>query len=305
MTRSATTRAAARPTRPVDPKYAELGSFLAARRAEVTPQQVGLPGGGARRLPGLRREEVAMLAGIGASWYAWIEQGRAKNVSPEILEAIAGVLDLDEAQLLYVLRLAGYAATGRPRIPIGDLELTRKIVDEYLPNPAYVIDRYWDITAANASAERLLGIGGERPNYLEMLFDREAAGARFPRWECDASDAVARFRAQAGELLHDARMLALIDYLREESPEFVVLWARHHVTDGSSTTQVVHHPDLGELSFTRIAFDFTSQSGLQLILLSPHAGTGTAEKLSRWGHSVAPATLAPQVRLLSEHGVPA
>ncbi|WP_328916073.1 MULTISPECIES: helix-turn-helix transcriptional regulator [unclassified Streptomyces] len=263
-------------------RFAELGSFLAARRAEVTPQQVGLPGGGSRRLSGLRREEVAMLAGIGASWYTWIEQGRAKNVSPEILTAIAGVLDLDDAQRLYVMRLAGYAAQCGPSLPLeDDLRLGSRIVEDYLPNPAYFLDRYWDIAAANSTAVRLLGLGGARPNYLRALFGQPDAADRFPYWRQEAADAVARFRATTGEFLEDRRLQALIGELRDLSAVFAQLWDQHHVSDGSSVGQVLCHPEVGRLSLTRVALDFAPRSGMQLVLLSPQSACA-AEKLSRW-----------------------
>ncbi|GAB2715096.1 helix-turn-helix transcriptional regulator [Streptomyces bullii] len=283
-------------TKPADLKFAELGSFLAARRAEVTPEQVGLPGGGSRRLTGLRREEVAMLAGIGASWYAWIEQGRAKNVSPEILGAIAHVLQLDEAQCLYVMRLAGYAAPRRPRAAAeSDQRLHRSIVAGYLPNPAYFIDRYWDITAANSTAVRLLGIDEPHPNYLEMLFLDRRARDRFPMWERDAAEAVARFRSQSGEFLGDPRLAALVGYLRECSPVFADLWERHRISDGSSTSQVLRHPELGQVAFTQVGLDLAVRPGMQLVLLSPQSG-GTADRIAHWAREAEPALAAAGLR---------
>ncbi|MCB5180965.1 helix-turn-helix transcriptional regulator [Streptomyces antimicrobicus] len=258
----------------MDPKLAELGNFLAERRAEVTPQQVGLPRGAARRVPGLRREEVAMLAGIGASWYAWIEQGRAKNVSPEILGAIAQVLRLDEAQRLYAMRLAGYAPAGRPQAcPDDDLPLLLQIVDGFLPSPAYVLNPYWDVTVANATATRLLGLTGERPNYLETLFLDPAAPERLPHWEQEAAAAVAAFRVQSGDLLADARLAGLVGALSERSALFASLWARHLVADSGGATQLVRHPELGELEFTRVSMCLSGRPGMQVILLSPQFGT--------------------------------
>ncbi|NUR25774.1 MAG: helix-turn-helix domain-containing protein, partial [Catenulispora sp.] len=179
-----------------DRRLNELGSFLTARRAEVTPAQVGLPHTGSRRLRGLRREEVAMLAGVGASWYAWIEQGRAKNVSPSVLSAIANVLRLDGTQRSYMMRLAGYAApapTGGAAVV--DHEMTGPVVDSFLPNPAYFLDRYWNIVAANAAAHRLLDLDGPC-NYLDLLFGHPAARQRFPHWEQEAAEAAGRLRAQ-------------------------------------------------------------------------------------------------------------
>jgi transcriptional regulator with XRE-family HTH domain len=268
--------------KPADLRFAELGDFLAARRAEVTPEQVGLPGGGSRRLTGLRREEVAMLAGIGASWYAWIEQGRAKNVSPEILSAVAHVLRLDEAQCLYVMRLAGYATPRRPRSSAeGDRRLDAQIVDGFLPNPAYFVDRYGDIVAANSAAVRLLGIEGRRPNQLEMLFLDPRARARYPCWERDAGETVAWFRTRCGEFLGDPQLAAVVAYLCEHSAAFATLWAAHRISDGSSCERVVRHSELGQVTLTQVALDVAVRPGLQLILLSPQGGD-TAERLAAW-----------------------
>lgn len=269
-----------RSTHLVDLRFAELGSFLAARRAEVTPHQVGLPGGGARRLPGLRREEVAMLAGIGVSWYTWIEQGRARNVSLEVLDAIAGVLSFDEAQRRYVMRLAGYSAPRRPDSPIDDeLHHASGIVDSYLPNPAYILDRYWDVVVANSAAAYLLGIGDSQANYLTLLFEQPESAERFPYWRQEAEDAVARFRTMSGEFLGDLRLHSMIGRLRDGSPVFAELWDEHRVSDGSSSTQVLFHPELGEVSLVRVILDLAPNSGTQLILLYPQPTT--AEALER------------------------
>ncbi|RAJ77175.1 MULTISPECIES: helix-turn-helix transcriptional regulator [unclassified Streptomyces] len=270
------------PPRPSTLKFAELGSFLAARRAEVTPEQVGLPGGGSRRLTGLRREEVAMLAGIGASWYAWIEQGRAKNVSLEILEAIAHVLRLNEVECLHMMRLAGYAVPRRPRNPVDDdRRLAMRVVDSFLSKPAYFMDRYWDVLAANSLATRLLGFEGANHNYLESLFLDPRAPDRFADWERVADEAVARFRTQSGEYLGDPRLAALTQHLREGSAVFADLWERHRFGDGTQVTQVLTHPGLGQVSLSHICLDFAARPGLQLILLDPQSGA-VADRLARW-----------------------
>lgn len=280
------------PARPSSLKFAELGSFLAARRAEVTPEQVGLPGGGSRRLTGLRREEVAMLAGIGASWYAWIEQGRAKNVSLEILKAIAHVLRLNEVECLHVMRLAGHAVPRRPRNPVDDdRRLAMRVVDSFLPKPAYFVDRYFDVVAANSIATRLLGLEGANHNYLESLFLDPGARDRFADWERAADEAVARFRTQSGEFLGDPRLAALTQYLRECSPVFADLWKRHRFGDGAHVTQVLCDPDLGQVCLSQICLDFAARPGLQLILLDPQPGA-VVDRVARWADE-APLSVGP------------
>jgi transcriptional regulator with XRE-family HTH domain len=265
----------------IDLKFAELGSFLAARRAEVTPQQVGLPNTGPRRLSGLRREEVAMLAGIGASWYTWIEQGRAKNVSPNILTAIAEVLSLNETQRQYMMRLAGYAVPLPPLSPEDHRELSLSAVNGFLPNPAYVLDCYWNISVANSAAVRLLGIDGQWTNYLDLLFNHPQAADRFPCWEQEAANAVAHFRAECAEMLGDPRLGALIARLRDKSAMFAKLWERYLVSDEPPAVQILNHPELGQVSLIRLSLEVTSRSGLKLVLLRPRS-TGTADRINRW-----------------------
>ncbi|WP_051367130.1 helix-turn-helix transcriptional regulator [Hamadaea tsunoensis] len=262
-----------------DRRLNELGSFLAARRAEVTPTEVGLPHTGSRRLRGLRREEVAMLAGVGASWYAWIEQGRAKNVSPSVLSAIANVLRLNEAQRQYMMRMAGYAAPVVPgRTAVVDHELTGPVVDSFLPNPAYFLDRYWNIVAANVAARRLLDVDGPC-NYLDLLFGHPASRERFPHWEHEAAEAAGRLRAQRAELLDDPVFEALIRRLRAKSPAFTEVWDRHIVSNEAASVQTLHHPQLGRVSLQQLWLQIAAYPGLQLVLLHPgvreSAGRGT------------------------------
>lgn len=222
-----------------------------------------------------------MLAGIGASWYTWIEQGRAKNVSPNILAAIADALCLNEGQRQYMMRLAGYA-TPSPRLsPENHRELSTSAVNGFLPNPAYVLDCYWDIDVANSTAVRLLGIEGQWTNYLDLLFNHPQAANRFPHWEQEAANAVAHFRAESAEMLGDARLDALITRLRDTSPVFAKLWDRYHVNDEPPIVQVLNHPELGELPLTRLSLDVTSRSGLKLVLLRPRSADA-ADRINRW-----------------------
>ncbi len=256
-------------TKIADRRLGELGSFLAARRAEVTPAEVGLPNTGSRRLQGLRREEVAMLAGVGASWYAWIEQGRARNVSPSVLSSIANVLRLDETQRQYIMRLAGYAAPVQPGPPSAvDHDLSRRVVDSFLPNPAYFLDRYWNIIVANEAATRLLELGGSC-NYLDLLFCDPVAHERFPCWEQDAMEAAGRLRAQRAELVDDPLFDALIHRLRTTSRTFTDIWDRHVVSNEVGTAHTVHHPELGRVSLRQLCLQIPAHPGMQLILLHP------------------------------------
>ncbi|WP_181793541.1 helix-turn-helix transcriptional regulator [Streptomyces sp. WELS2] len=255
----------------MDLKAIELGRFLSARRAQINPEQVGLPVG-TRRRPGLRREEVAMLAGVGASWYQWIEQGRAKNVSREVLEAISCVLKLDTIEHRYMMSLAGVVGPERAE-PQHDGLLIHQVVEGYQPNPAYVLDRYWNVVAANASALRLLGAHLTEGNYLRLLFTDPSFRELYIDWEQGAADEIARFRAHTGNRLGEQELTSLIEELRAESGTFARLWETRDVSDGSCTVQEMSHGELGQVSFSRITLDFTCHGGYRLVLLTPDQAT--------------------------------
>ncbi|MEU9196369.1 helix-turn-helix transcriptional regulator [Streptomyces hundungensis] len=263
---------------PLSPQHIEIGRFLAARRAEVTPGQVGLPDAGTRRTPGLRREEVALLAGVSVSWYTWIEQGRAENVSGEVLDAIARTLRLPESQRVYLRQLAGIDASYTAREQITDPESFRPFVDNWGSYPAYIADRQWNIVVANVAAEALLGIQ-DSDNLLWELFTSTDTPARHPRWDTDAQETVARFRGQAVNHLEEPRMKTLLRQLTHESPEFARLWEMREVAEDACGPALLRHPHTGELHFKRTTLDFTDRIALRLTVFHPIAGSGTAEAL--------------------------
>lgn len=286
------------------PHLLELGRFLMARRAEVSPNQVGLPDAGKRRTPGLRREEVALLAGVGVSWYTWIEQGRAENVSGEVLDSIARVLRLSENQRLYLRQLAGVQAVPLlPQAPPG-AEAMRPFVENWWPNPAYIADHAWNVVVANAAAETLLGMGGEhtdgsrigeepasgalagrRPyNILREFFTSDEVRSAYPLWEEIAPSVVARFRSQAALHIEDATIPALVEELRAASPLFEQLWERHEVLEDSCGPEVLTHAAVGDLHFTRATLDFTRRIALRMTVFLPTPGTGTEAALRRMSH---------------------
>ncbi|MFB7929017.1 MULTISPECIES: helix-turn-helix transcriptional regulator [Streptomyces] len=277
------------------PHLLELGRFLMARRAEVSPNQVGLPDAGKRRTPGLRREEVALLAGVGVSWYTWIEQGRAENVSGEVLDSIARVLRLSENQRLYLRQLAGVQAV--PLLPDAppEAEAMRPFVENWWPNPAYIADHAWNVVVANAAAESLLGMVDEHPgdarlgrrrpyNILREFFTNDRARSAYPLWDKIAPTVVARFRSQAALHIEDAAIPALVAELRVASPLFAQLWDRHEVLEDSCGPEVLTHPAVGDLHFTRATLDFTRRIALRMTVFLPAPGTGTEAALRRMSH---------------------
>ncbi|HEU5128292.1 MAG TPA: helix-turn-helix transcriptional regulator [Glycomyces sp.] len=258
----------------------ELGKFLAVRRSQIAPEAVGLQSGGRRRTPGLRREEVAMLSGVGLSWYTWIEQGRAKNVSAEILTAIAEALLLDDAQRSYIMELAGKPAAAPAPSPLpDDLPVAENVVEHWQPNPAYVLDGLWNVISANKSARQLLHLAPGTSNYLENFFCSPCVRTSHLDWERQAAATVARFRIQSGPAAEDPELNALIERITARSPEFKRLWEDFILREDSCTVQNLVHPHLGDLAFTRTTLAFTCQTGLTLNLLMPALDSHTQDKL--------------------------
>ncbi|MGW7383840.1 helix-turn-helix transcriptional regulator [Streptomyces sp. NPDC054794] len=258
-----------------------LGAFLRARRELVTPQQAGIPDGGTRRVPGLRREEVAMLAGISADYYLRLERGRDRNPSVQVLEAIARVLQLDDEHLRHLLSLACEAPRlprQRPRtetVPPGALKLLDSLVQ-----PAFIEGRYFDILAANSLARVLdpgLTVGR---NQLRDLFLDPAEQANYPNWEAMTECFVANLRQSVGTDIDDPRFIELTGELSLASPRFSQLWARHEVRAQHGTLVRFNHPQVGELSLNRERLAISGTDGLMLIIYHADAGSTDGDKLS-------------------------
>jgi transcriptional regulator with XRE-family HTH domain len=262
-------------------QWTELGQFLSARRRKVAPTDVGLPVVGARRTPGLRREEVALLAGVGVSWYAWIEQGRAKNVSAEVLGAITRVLNLDNAQRQYVMRLAGYTDTYDASSPSPEPRELQPFVDGVSPNPAYIVDRAWNLVATNAAARELLALDGGHGNILANFFLHEPTRTRYPRWSEDSAVVVARFRAHAANYPRDPLVASTVEELRARSDHFAKLWDGREIQEDSCGVDLLEHPELGPVSLHRTTLDFTARLGMRLTMYVPIPGTGGDETVAR------------------------
>ncbi|MET9816233.1 helix-turn-helix transcriptional regulator [Streptomyces sp. NPDC006355] len=271
-----------------------LGDYVRARRELVTPEQVGIPVVGARRVPGLRREEVAMLAGISADYYLRLEQGRDRNPSVQVLESLARALQLDDDATAHLLRLGA----GRPRRP------TPRSRDEAVPEgiatlvatlplPAVVEGRYFDVLAANALATALsprLAPGGNR---LRDLFLDPAEQALHPDWEKAAEGMVAGFRQSVGTETDDPRFVALVGELSLASDHFSRLWARHDIEVCEGASKDIDHPRVGRLRLNRELLGIGGAAGQTLVLFHPDPGTDDAGKLALLASAV-PAPSAPR-----------
>ncbi len=230
----------------------ELADFLRARRESIRPEQVGLPTGRGRRTPGLRREEVALLAGVSVTWYTWLEQGRRINASDDVLLAIGRALRLDEAGRAHLLALTepGTAAVDAPREAPSALI---RLLDALMPAPAYVLGPHWEFVAWNEAQERLyprlVELEPPRCNLLWVLFADPATRDLIVDWDIHARQALAEFRAATSSLRHDDAMVELVDLVTAESEEFAAWWPEHDVSDFETRLRRFAHPAAGELTF--------------------------------------------------------
>jgi transcriptional regulator with XRE-family HTH domain len=252
----------------------ELRAFLRSRRARLSPSEVGLPdNGGRRRTPGLRREELAALAGVGVSWYTWLEQGREINPSPEVLDAVARALRLDHAERRTLFALA------RTELPLaddlGDDDIGQLIalVDSIHPNPAYLLGPMTRILAWNRAASVVLGspdhLAPDRRFLLWWLMVEPGSNKVTPQREETARNALGRFRAEYARHAGEPEYEELVAALREHSPRFGEWWGEHEVIEAQRGTKVIEHPRLGVLRMHHAQTVPTGQPELRMAIYAP------------------------------------
>jgi transcriptional regulator with XRE-family HTH domain len=238
----------------------ELANFLRTRRARVAPADVGLPAGARRRAVGLRREEVAVLAGLSPTWYRYLEQARDIHPSAEVLDSLARVLGLTEDERRYLHRLA-HGHIGRPR-PLADEATAEQLVRQLVatvadsPYPVYAVNTYGDLIAWNRGATvyytDFAKLRPEHRNMIRWLLTAPEARERLADWDRDARDIVARWRAATATVGGDRRLHAIVSELRQRSPEFGRWWDGHEVSELRSRLRRFRHPELGELAMRLI-----------------------------------------------------
>lgn len=228
-----------------------LGGYLRARRAVVTPEQAGLPAGANRRVPGLRREEVAMLAGISADYYLRLERGRDKNPSPQVLDALARVLHLDELEHEYLLGLAAPRPRPKRRAKPERVPARLHQLLAALQIPAFVEGRAFDVLASNRLAVALSPRLQPGYNRLRSLLLDPEEQAFQQDWTRSTEGFIAAFRKSIGDDIDHPRFVELVGELALSSERFRTLWARHDVRNLDGGTTTVHHPTVGELHLHR------------------------------------------------------
>ncbi|TQM79833.1 helix-turn-helix protein [Saccharothrix saharensis] len=257
-----------------DHRKRELGAFLRARRERLKPQDVGLaPVAGRRRTPGLRREEVAQLSGVGLTWYTWLEQGRDIPSSRQVIEALATALRLDDDDRDHIFELAGLRAA-EPRSPDGELPaLVQRVLDNLMPNPAYVFDQRLDILAWNrAQALLWLDPGTVEPaerNLLWLIFTDPLVRSLLVDWESAAGSVLGQFRAAAGRSSGDHRYAEIANRLREVSPEFGKRWDSYPVAEFDVEVNRLDHPGVGRIDLDLLHLRLVEHPTLTVVLQTP------------------------------------
>ncbi|MGW2489275.1 helix-turn-helix transcriptional regulator [Streptomyces sp. NPDC001606] len=254
-----------------------------SRRARVSPEEAGLPvGGGRRRTPGLRREEVAVLAGVGASWYQWLEQGRDISVSPQVLDSVARVLRLSDAERRHLYRLAGMNPPA-PEVAPGRRDMCdglRRLIDTWMPYPAHIMDRYYNCVMYNDAAAIVLGMRPDiTQNCLIDFFTDPLYRSRSRSWEQNARTVVAQFRAAWAARPDDEGFRAVLDDVSERSPEFVALWAERDIEDHGQVRKELDHPLAGLLVVESTVMQVPVRPDLMIVLHTPLEEANTAAKM--------------------------
>jgi transcriptional regulator with XRE-family HTH domain len=268
-------------TASLDVRRRELAAFLRSRRERITPDQVGLPRIGRRRTPGLRREEVAQLAGVGVTWYTWLEQGRDINVSEQVLAAIAGTLRLDPYERSHLFTLAGTPEPVRERECRAISPAVHAMLAKVEPFPAVVSNARTDILAFNHAFDWLLDISAlpfEDRNVMLQMFTNPAWREWLPDWADRTSVVVAQFRASMAEHVGEPAWKSLVRRLRQV-PEFEVLWLRHDVQPMTNLSKTFVHPQAGALTFDYTHLWFGRRSETRLTVYTP-ADERTAARIA-------------------------
>lgn len=270
----------------MDRRREQLAQFLRARRDALTPADVGLPEGRNRRTKGLRREEVALLAGVSVTWYTWLEQGRPINASVDVLEALARTLRLDDAERAHLLTLASTpAATAAPEVDDVPDALVR-LLASMEPAPSYVLGPRWEMLAWNRAQSHLYPLidhlADDDRNLLWIVFAEPTARELIVDWDDQARRILAEFRAGTAGFRTDPKVVALVDRLVAASPEFAEWWPQLDVARFRTRIRRYQHPRAGELAFEYQQLTPSEWPALKVVCQLPVPGDDSAERLAAW-----------------------
>jgi transcriptional regulator with XRE-family HTH domain len=268
----------------------ELSTFLKQHRDRITPEAIGLPQGTRRRAPGLRREEVAQLAGVGVTWYTWLEQGRDIRVSAQVLDSIARVLRLNGVERTYLFELV------RDELPPLQVESTTQVnptlqlvLDNQRFCPAYVMGWRWDVLAWNQLACLVLidfeKLPAPERNIIWLMFMNDGFRSRQANWEIVCQETLAHFRASCAPYIGTPEFTDLIERLKAESPEFKGNWNHLSVSEKRDSFKEFNHPILGQLKFEMIMLQMNDPTNTRLVLFVPAPDSSTKQKLDQLENS--------------------
>lgn len=274
-----------KPTTDDEARRRELADFLRTRRARLRPEALGQPAAGRRRTPGLRREELAQLAGVGVTWYTWLEQARPIRVSDQVLESLTRALGLTAEERAHLFNLA---RGEKPRSHATDEAIhpaIQRVLDQQGNSPAYVLGERWDLLAWNTAATRVFTDFATLPaglrNIVWYMFADPTLRAMLVDWERQAQRQLAQFRASSARHAGAPSFSQLVQALSARSPEFRAWWPQHDVLGRPEARKDLDHSIVGRLALEQTTFHFDTNPDLRLVLYTPLAEHDTAEKLAR------------------------
>ena len=282
-------------------QHNDAAEFLRSRRDRISPERAGIVGGSRRRVPGLRREEVAMLANVSVDYYAKLERGDLGGASPEVLDSVARALQLDEAETDHLLDLARAAGPAplrrrRPASPAVDRGV-RRLVESVTEVPLWMRDRRMDLVVANGLGRALyapvIDDPAARGNTARFTFLSPAARTFFPEWEQNADGIVATMRSYAGQAPHDKGLTDVIGELVTRSDDFRVRWAAHDVRHHRAGAKRICHPQVGDLELTYVAMDLPAHPEWFMFAYTAEAGSASQERLALLGSLAATPRAVP------------
>jgi len=264
----------------------ELSDFLRNRRGRIAPADVGLPETNRRRTPGLRREEVAQLAGVSATWYTWLEQKRPIGVSSGVLDSLARVLRLDPAERMQLFQLAlRQPVLESPSKRETVSPLIRRLLDQTDPVPAFVIGRRWDVLAWNRAALAFFfdfeQVPSNERNTLWLIFTSSTLRSLLVDWRSRGQDTVARFRADYGRHAGDAHFVQLVERLKSVSPEFAQWWPRHDILPMTEGRNAYDHPQVGRMMVENTMFSVVDNPELRLVVFLAAGASNSIVKMKK------------------------
>ncbi len=283
-----------------------LGEFLSTRRAQLKPADVDLPDyGDRRRVPGLRREELAQLAGVSVAYYIRLEQGLSFNASPQVLDALATALRLDDAERHHLHTLSGEPRRRRRRrLPAERVgPAVRQLVDAFGDSPVVVVGRRSDVLAWNPAGHALIAghlapdspdQASTRPNTARLIFLDAHTRDLYVDWPRKARDVVGKLRQAVGEFPDDPQLASLIGELTMHSPQFAALWSQHRVRAWGTAEYRMRHPVVGELEVLQHSLPVPREQGIRLVVTTAAAGSASQAALRLLNQSLRPTTEGPK-----------